>query len=148
MDHMYYWQQIHPVWNLLLKPIEATFLWGVIYTLYGDGKIKTAKQIETILHTPHYDDWELRELVALGALDSEFWEDEALAYFKALDDEHWAFHAQEEAFCKSANDMLIDMETGSDADNKLETLVEPSGETATNRRSMCRTNCAKFPGLL
>jgi hypothetical protein len=144
---MYFWQRIHPVWNPLLKPIEATFLRGVIYALYGDGQIETAERIEAILRTPHYDDWEVRELVALGALDSEFREDEALAYFKALDDEHWAFHAQEEAFRKSANDMLIDMETGSDADNESETLVEPSSETATDGRSMCRTECAKFPGL-
>ena len=147
MDRMYFWQRIHPVWNPLLKPIEATFLRGVIYALYGDGQIETAERIEAILRTPHYDDWEVRELVALGALDSEFREDEALAYFKALDDEHWAFHAQEEAFRKSANDMLIDMETGSDADNESETLVEPSSETATDGRSMCRTECAKFPGL-
>jgi hypothetical protein len=77
MDHMYFWQQIHPVWNPLLKPIEATFLWGVIYTLYGDGQIEMAERIETILRTPHYDNQEVRELVALGALGSEFQEDEA-----------------------------------------------------------------------
>ena len=77
---------------------------------YGEGKTERAEELERVLRTPHFDDWEVRELVSLGALDNEFCENEALAYFKELDDEHWDFHAHEEAFHKSANEILDAME--------------------------------------
>ena len=110
MDRIYFWQRIHPVWNPLLKPVEATFLRGAIYVFYGEGKTEKAEGLERLLRTPHYDDWEVRELVSLGALDNEFREPEALEYFKEIDDEHWGYHASEQAFQKSANDILESME--------------------------------------
>jgi hypothetical protein len=110
VDRMYFWQRLHPVWNPLLKPIEAAFLRGAIYSFYAEGKADRAEALERLLRTPHFDDWETRELVALGALDDENREDEALMYFQSIDDEHWEFHANEEAFRKSANEMLEDMD--------------------------------------
>jgi hypothetical protein len=145
MDRIYFWQRIHPVWNPLLKPVEATFIRGAIYAFYGDGQPETAERLERILRTPHYDDWEVRELVALGALDSDFREDEALAYFKALDDEHWAFHAQEETLRKSANDILAEFDNEMDTGKDSETLVVPSKEITTGDKSERRTDCAGFP---
>jgi hypothetical protein len=110
IDRIYFWQRLHPVWNPLLKPVEAAFLRGAIYMYYGEGKTECAEELERVLRTPHFDDWEVRELVSLGALDNEFRENKALAYFKELDDEHWDFHAHEEAFHKSANEILDAME--------------------------------------
>jgi len=100
VDRMYFFQRLHPIWNPFLKPVEAAFLRGAVYTLYGEFKTEHAAEIERLLRTPHHDDWEIRELVAMGALDNEFLEDEALAFFRDLDDEHWTFHA-EEAFHNS-----------------------------------------------
>lgn len=110
MDRIYFWQRIHPVWNPLIKPVEASFLRGAIYVFYGEGKPEKAEELERLLRTPHYDDWEARELVALGALDNEFREEEALGYFKEIDDEHWEYHANEQALHNSANNILDAME--------------------------------------
>ena len=110
MDRIYLWQRIHPVWNPLFKPVESTFLQGDIYVYYGEGKAASAEELERLLRTPHFDDWEVRELIALSALDNEFREQEALRYFKELDDEHWDYHAKEQAFHISANDILEAME--------------------------------------
>lgn len=62
--------------------------------------------LEHLLHTPHFDDWDVQELVLLSMLDNEFCKPEALEYFKELDDKHWGYHASKQAFHKSANDIL------------------------------------------
>ncbi len=82
------------------------FLCGAIYRYYGTGQVDKAKELEQFLCTPYFDDWEVHELVSMGALDSEFHESEALAYFQGLDDKHWEFHANEEAFQNAATSIL------------------------------------------
>ena len=156
VDRMYFWQRLHPIWNPLLKPVEAAFVRGAIYVYYGTGRRDKAEELERLLRTPHYDDWETRELVALGALDSKFRENEALSYFRALDDEHWEYHANEEAFRKAATsilDVAEHMEDGEEDDgsdkmvNIEDSLIledpaiakEPSCNHCTN------TDCAGFP---
>ena len=109
-DQIYFWQCIHPVWNPIIKPVQAAFLQGAIYVFYGGGKPEKAEELEHLPHTPHYDDWEVRELVALGALDNEFRKQEALKYFKEVDDKHWEYHANEQALHNSANNILHAME--------------------------------------
>jgi hypothetical protein len=146
MDRIYFWQRLHPVWNPLLKPIEAAFIRGAIYMFYGDRQPERAEALERLLRTPHYDDWEVRELVALGALDNEFREAEALAYFEALDNEHWEFHANEEAFRQSANEILADMENEMETDKDTETLVENTAAPDIEEMPVCvRTDCTGFP---
>lgn len=88
---------MHPVWNPFIKPGEAAFLHGACYLLYDRGHNNLAEEIERVLHTPHYDDWEIRELVCLGALESKYREDGALKYFQYVDNEHWEYHATEGA---------------------------------------------------
>jgi hypothetical protein len=118
VDRIYFWSRLHPTWNPILKPIESAFLRGAIYVYYGSGQPENAEELERLLRTPQYDDWEVRELVSMGALDSEFRESEALAYFQALDDEHWEFHANEEAFRKAATDILEMVESVDSNDDK------------------------------
>lgn len=110
MDKAYFWQRMHPVWNPFVKPYEASYLQAAVYVFYSILKFGVAHEIEDLLRTPHYDDWEIRELVGLGALDDENREDEALAYFRDLDDEHWNFHAEEAEVRQSANELLETME--------------------------------------
>jgi hypothetical protein len=168
MDRIYFWQRLHPVWNPLLKPVEAAFIRGAIYAYYAEKHDEHALLLDKMLRTPHYDDWEIRELVALGALDNEFRESEALAYFQALDNEHWDFHAEEQAFRKSADEILEAMEnddedtyrkatsellnstrelfrTAEDNEDNTgsDTMAEPTREPATT--SACRTDCGGFP---
>ena len=146
VDRIYFWSRLHPNWNPLLKPIEATFLRGAIYTYYGTGQIDKAEELERLLRTPHFDDWEVRELVSMGALDSEFRESEALIYFQGLDDEHWEFHANEEAFRNAATsilDVMDDMENAKDSGKAEET---DRGNDAVLVCDPCnRTDCAGFP---
>lgn len=110
VDRLYFWQRLHPVWNPLVKPIEAAFLQGVSYLLRSEGQPERARDIEKLLQTPHYDDWEVRELVGMGALDSDFREDEALQYFEIIDDEHWDFHESEQSFLEAPMDTTDDTE--------------------------------------
>jgi hypothetical protein len=133
MDHIYFWQRLHLNWNPLLKPVEATILRGTVYAYYADKRNKQAQHLDRILRTLHYNNWEVQELVALGAFDNEFWETEALAYFKAMDDEHWDFHANEEAFRKSANEILEVME----GDDK-EAYKKSTGKLLNSTREMFR----------
>ena len=135
IDRIYFLQRLHPVWNPLLKPTEAAFLRSAIYMLYGTGKVDRAEELEKILRTPHYDDWEVRELVALGALDNEFREDEALAFFKVLDDEHWEYHANEEALRQSANDILDAMDEDFQDDSGAGKSDNPTKDFAVQTNS-------------
>ena len=157
-----------PVWNPLLKPVEAAFLQGAIYAYYAEKHDKHTLLLDKMLQTPHYNDWEIWELVALGALDNEFWESEALAYFQVLDNEHWDFHAKEQAFRKSADEILDamendDEETYGKATSELLNLTRKLFQAAENNEdntgsdtfieptrdliitSACRTNCMGFP---
>jgi hypothetical protein len=137
VDRIYFWSRLHPNWNPLLKPIEATFIRGAIYAFYGTNKPEKAEELERLLRTPHYDDWEVRELVSLGALDNEFREEEALSIFQLLDDEHWEFHANEEAFRNAATrigEVMDEMEDGE--------LREKTGhaDRPDNQSSNCSTS--------
>ena len=169
MDRIYFWQRLHPNWNPLLKPVEATILRGAVYAYYKDKRDEQAQHLDRILRTPHYDDWEVRELVALGAFDNEFREAEALAYFKAMDDEHWDFHANEEAFRTSANEILEAMEnddekaykkstgkliestrdifraTEADTEDEVESgTLNNSVREPAGYKSTCKTDCGGF----
>lgn len=95
VDRIFFWQRIHPTWNPFVKPTESTFLRSAQYFFKSSQRLAEADAINTILRTPQNDDWEVRELVALGALEGEFRKDEALEYLREVDDEHWDFHASE-----------------------------------------------------
>jgi hypothetical protein len=145
VDRLYFWSRLHPNWNPLLKPIEAAFLRGAIYVYYGTGRVDKAEELERLLRTPHFDDWEVRELVSMGALDSEFRENEALTYFQNLDDEHWEFHANEEAFRNAATNILevMDgMESNEAAGTTEETVRENDAIIVCDPCS--KTNCTGF----
>jgi hypothetical protein len=82
----------------------------------------------------------------LGALDNEFREAEALSYFEVLDNEHWEFHANEEAFRQSANEILADMESEMETDKDAETLVDSTAALDVEEMPVCaRTDCTGFP---
>jgi hypothetical protein len=150
IDRIYFWSRLHPTWNPLLKPVEAAFLRGAIYAYYRRGNVKKAEELERLLRTPHFDDWEIRELVSLGALDNEFREGEALDYFRTLEDEHWDFHATEDAFREAANDILESMDETEDGE-----IREPAGrpghafkpcrEQADSEGAQSVSDCAGFP---
>ncbi|KAF7965113.1 hypothetical protein HWV62_45565 [Athelia sp. TMB] len=93
-DRIYVQRRMHPQWNPLVKPAEGAFLRSATYFLISKGRHAHAEQIDRMLRTPQNDDWEIRELVGLGALENQFREDEALEYFREADDEHWNFHGQ------------------------------------------------------
>lgn len=95
VDRHFFWSRLHPVWNPFVKPNEAAFLRGAQYFFHSTNRKPEAEEIETLLRTPHYDDWEARELVAIGALEGAFRRDEAFKYLKEVDNEHWEFHAHE-----------------------------------------------------
>ena len=134
--------------------MEAAFLRGAIYAYYKRGNVKKAEELERLLRTPHFDDWEIRELVSLGALDNEFREGEALDYFQTIEDEHWDFHATEDAFRDAANDILESMDETEDGE-----IREPAGQSShafkpcreqaksEGAQPVCHdlTDCAGFP---
>jgi hypothetical protein len=146
VDRIYFWSRLHPTWNPLFKPIEATFLRGAIYQYYGTGQVDKAEELERFLRTPYFDDWEVRELVSMGALDSEFRESEALAYFQGLDDEHWEFHANEEAFRNAATsilDVMDDMDSAGASGKAGEATRENDAVVVCDPCN--QTNCIGFP---
>lgn len=95
VDRLYFFQRLHPTWNPLIKPLEASFFRGAIYAYYSSKRHDEARALEDLLRVPHFDDWEARELTAMGALDDEAREDEALEYFRQIDNEHWDHHAEQ-----------------------------------------------------
>lgn len=123
VDRLYFFQRLHPSWNPILKPIEAAFFRGAIYAFYSSGRHEEAHKLEDLLRTPHYDDWEVRELTALGALDSESREDEALEYFRRIDNEHWDYHA-EQANGRTNSRSMDAHEDGEIGEHRTEAFVD------------------------
>lgn len=97
VDRGYAHARMHPVWSPLVKPAEAAFLRTASYFLYKRGELASATRIDELLRTPENDDWEIREMVCRGSLDSIHRIDECVRYFGRVDDEHWDYHANEKA---------------------------------------------------
>lgn len=95
LDRSYVLMRLNPYWNPFLKPHEASYLRSAYYILADNGHPLHAEQIDRVLRTPHWDDWEIRELLCLGAFDTADREDDALRYFARVDNAHWSFHATE-----------------------------------------------------
>lgn len=95
LDRIYVLSHMHPVYNPLVKPSEAAFLRTAATILAERGRHIHADHIDRVLRTPHWDDWEVRELVCLGALESKHRHGEALEYFRRVDDQHWGIHQVE-----------------------------------------------------
>lgn len=94
IDAIYFFLRLHPTWNPYFKPPEFMFARRVWYALLGVGMADEAQKIDSLLRTPHYDDWEIRELVAIGCLETSERLDEVLEYLREVDDDHWDHHME------------------------------------------------------
>lgn len=97
VDRAYAQARMHPIWTPLAKPAEAAFLRTASYFMYKKGENISADRIDILLRTPEHDDWEIREMVCRGSLESAHRADECLRYLGQVDDEHWTYHAAEDA---------------------------------------------------